>query len=114
MTAVKRVVIVGASGMVGGYALRCLLEDPAVGGVTSIGRRRLGVSHAKLNEILHADFADCSALAVALEGQDTAIFCLGTYTGAVQDANSAGSRWTTRPSSRASSAPAVPTRHSRS
>ena len=82
----QRVVIIGASGMVGGYALRCLLEDPAVGGVTSIGRRRLGVSHAKLNEILHADFADCSALAVALEGQDTAIFCLGTYTGAVQDA----------------------------
>jgi uncharacterized protein YbjT (DUF2867 family) len=82
----KRVVIIGASGMVGGYALRCLLEDPAVGGVTSIGRRTLGVSHPKLNEILHADFANCSALAVALEGQDTAIFCLGTYTGAVPDA----------------------------
>jgi uncharacterized protein YbjT (DUF2867 family) len=82
----KRVVIIGASGMVGGYALQCLLEDPAVGGVTSIGRRHLGVSHSKLNEILHADFADCSALAVALEGQDAAIFCLGTYTGAVPDA----------------------------
>ena len=82
----KRVVIIGASGMVGGYALRYLLEDPAVGGVTSIGRRHLGVSHPKLNEILHADFADCSALAVALEGQDAAIFCLGTYTGAVPDA----------------------------
>jgi len=82
----KRVVIIGASGMVGGYALRCLLEDPAVGGVTSIGRRRLGVSHPKLSEILHADFADCSALAVALEGQDAAIFCLGTYTGTVPDA----------------------------
>jgi uncharacterized protein YbjT (DUF2867 family) len=54
--------------------------------VTSIGRRHLGVSHAKLTEILHADFADCSALAVALEGQDAAIFCLGTYTGAVPDA----------------------------
>ena len=82
----KRVVIIGASGMVGGYALQCLLEDPAVRGVTSIGRRHLGVSHPKLNEILQADFADCSALAVALEGQDAAIFCLGTYTGAVPDA----------------------------
>jgi uncharacterized protein YbjT (DUF2867 family) len=86
VTAIKRVVIVGASGMVGGYALRYLLGDPAVGGVTSIGRRHLGVSHPKLNEILHADFANCSALAVALEGQDAAIFCLGTYTGAVPDA----------------------------
>jgi uncharacterized protein YbjT (DUF2867 family) len=82
----KRVIIVGASGMVGGYALRYLLDDPAVGTVTSVGRRHLGVSRPKLNEILHADFADCSALAVALEGQDAAIFCLGTYTGAVLDA----------------------------
>jgi uncharacterized protein YbjT (DUF2867 family) len=82
----KRVVIVGASGMVGGYALRYLLEDPAVGGVTSIGRRTLGVSHPKLTEILHSDFADCSALAGALSGQDAAVFCLGVYTGAVPDA----------------------------
>ena len=86
MTAVKRVVIVGASGMVGGYALRYLLEDAAVGGVTSIGRRNLGVSHPKLTEILHPDFADCSALAGALSGQEAALFCLGVYTGAVPDA----------------------------
>ena len=86
MTATKRVVIVGASGMVGGYALRYLLEDAAVGGVTSIGRRSLGVSHAKLTEILHPNFADCSALAGALSGQDAAVFCLGVYTGAVPDA----------------------------
>ena len=82
----KRVVIVGASGMVGGYALRYLLEDAAVGGVTSIGRRNLGVSHPKLTEILHPDFADCSALAGALSGQDAAVFCLGVYTGAVPEA----------------------------
>jgi uncharacterized protein YbjT (DUF2867 family) len=72
--------------MVGGYALRYLLEDAAVGGVTSIGRRSLGVSHAKLTEILLPDFADCSALAGALSGQDAAVFCLGVYTGAVPDA----------------------------
>jgi uncharacterized protein YbjT (DUF2867 family) len=86
VTAMQRVVIVGASGMVGGYAVRYLLEDPAVGSVTSIGRRNLGVSHPKLNEILHPDFADCSALAGALAHQDAAVFCLGTYTGAVPDA----------------------------
>ena len=85
MTAMKRVVVVGASGMVGGYALRYLLEDPAVGGVTSIGRRSLGVSHPKLTQILHSDFADCSPLADALTGHDAAVYCLGTYTGAVPD-----------------------------
>jgi len=81
-----RVVIVGATGMVGGYALRYALGSPAVGRVTAIGRKKLGISHAKLKEVLHQDFADCSALAEALSGQDAAIFCLGTYTGAVSDA----------------------------
>jgi uncharacterized protein YbjT (DUF2867 family) len=82
----KRLVIVGATGMVGGYALRYALDDSAVGTVTAIGRRKLGISHPKLKEVLHQDFADCSALAAPLSGQDAAIFCLGTYTGAVSDA----------------------------
>jgi uncharacterized protein YbjT (DUF2867 family) len=82
----KRVVIVGATGMVGGYALRYALEHPAIGCTTSIGRRELGISHQKLKEVLHRDFADCSALAEVLSGQDAAVFCLGTYTGTVPDA----------------------------
>src|SRR5450432_2652353 len=82
----KRLVIVGATGMVGGYALRYALDHPAVGQVTSIGRRKLGLSHPKLNQVLHPDLADCSALAGALSGQDAVIFCLGTYTGSVPDA----------------------------
>jgi uncharacterized protein YbjT (DUF2867 family) len=82
----KRLVIVGATGMVGGYALRYALDHPAVGSVTSIGRRKIGLSHSKLAEVLHRDFADCSALAETLSGQDAAIFCLGTYTGSVSDA----------------------------
>jgi uncharacterized protein YbjT (DUF2867 family) len=78
-------VIVGATGMVGGYALRYALDHPAVERVTAIGRRKLGISHSKLDEVVHRDFADCSALAEALSGQDAAVFCLGTYTGAVPD-----------------------------
>jgi len=82
----KRLVIVGASGMVGGYALRYALEHPAAGRVTSIGRRKLGISHPNLAEVVHRDFADCSTLSEPLSGQDAAIFCLGVYTGAVSDA----------------------------
>ena len=81
-----RLVIVGATGMVGGYALRYALENPAVGRVTAIGRKKVGISHPKLKEVLHRDFADCSALAETLSGQDAAVFCLGAYTGAVPDA----------------------------
>jgi len=82
----KRLVIVGATGMVGGYTVRYALEQAAVGSVTSIGRRKLGISHPKLKEVLHENFADCSGLAGALSGQEAAIFCLGTYTGTVPDA----------------------------
>jgi uncharacterized protein YbjT (DUF2867 family) len=80
-----RLVIVGPTGMVGAYALRYALDHPAVRRVTSIGRRKTGISHPKLDEILHRDFSDCSALAPALSGQDAAVFCLGTYTGTVTD-----------------------------
>ena len=81
-----RLVIVGATGMVGGYALRYALGHPAVERVISISRRKTGISHPKLDEVLHQDFSDCSELAQTLAGQDAAIFCLGTYTGAVTDA----------------------------
>jgi uncharacterized protein YbjT (DUF2867 family) len=85
-TSQKRLVIVGATGMVGGYALRYALDHPSVGVVTVVGRKKLNISHPKLKEVLHGDFADCSALAQPLSGQDAAIFCLGVYTGAVPDA----------------------------
>jgi uncharacterized protein YbjT (DUF2867 family) len=81
-----RIAIVGATGMVGGYALRYALDEPAVVRVTAIGRRKLGISHPKLDEVLHRDFADCSALAEPLSGQDAAVYCIGAYTGAVPDA----------------------------
>jgi uncharacterized protein YbjT (DUF2867 family) len=86
LIAPKRLVIVGATGMVGGYALRYALNQPVVGDVTAIVRRALAISHPKLKEVLHSDFADCSALAEALSGQDAVVFCLGTYTGSVSDA----------------------------
>jgi len=72
--------------MVGGYALRYALDHPDVGRVTAIGRRKLGLSHPKLDEVLHRDFADCSPLVETLSGQHAVIFCLGTYTGSVSDA----------------------------
>ena len=78
--------MVGATGMVGGYALRHALDNSAVGSVTSVGRKKQGISNTKLNEVLHQDFADCSVLAQTLTRQDAAVFCLGAYTGAVSEA----------------------------
>jgi uncharacterized protein YbjT (DUF2867 family) len=82
----RRLLLVGATGMVGGYALRYSFESATAGSVTAIVRRKLGISHPKLQEVLHGDFADCSSLSQVLSGQDAAVFCLGAYTGAVSDA----------------------------
>jgi len=85
-TSQKSLVLVGATGVVGGYALRCALDDDSVKAVTAIERRRLGISHPKLREVLHGDFGNCSTLSSALSRQDAVVFCLGTYTGAVSHA----------------------------
>jgi len=72
-----RMILTGASGMVGeGVLLECL-QDPAVEAVLVIGRRHCGITHPKLQEILHADFLDISSLADRLGGYHACFFCLG-------------------------------------
>jgi uncharacterized protein YbjT (DUF2867 family) len=85
MVGQNRLVIVGATGMVGGYALRYALDNSEVNCVTSIGRKKLGISHPKLEQVLHQNFADCSPLANILSNQNAVVYCLGTYTGSVSD-----------------------------
>ncbi len=81
----KKAIITGATGMVGGIALRICLDSPGVSEVTVVGRRSLGLTNAKLKEIILDDFLDYSRVADDLENQDVALFCLGAYTGAVPD-----------------------------
>ena len=54
-----RLVIVGATGMVGGYALRYALQNPAAGTVTVIGRKKFGIYPAFRvlfpNQVIRAD-----------------------------------------------------------
>jgi len=64
-------------------ALRYALDNSEVKSVTSIGCKK--ISHPKLKEVLHQNFADCSPLADALSNQDAVVYCLGTYTGSVSD-----------------------------
>ena len=81
----KRVILTGATGLVGGCALRICLADQAVARVTVIGRRSVGLEHAKLTEVLHESFQDYGSIAGSLGGHDVALYCLGVYTGAVPD-----------------------------
>ncbi len=72
-----RVIIFGASGMVGEGVLLTALADERVQSVLVIGRRTCGVAHPKLREILHADISDLRPLEEQLRGYDACYFCLG-------------------------------------
>ena len=72
-----RVIVTGASGMVGeGVVLTCL-ESPEISAVLVIGRRPCGINHPKLRELLHPDFFDISPVESSLAGYDACFFCLG-------------------------------------
>ena len=72
-----KVILFGATGMVGQGVLRECLVDPGVESVLSVARRPSGKQDAKLREILHADFFDYSAIESELTGYDACFFCLG-------------------------------------
>ncbi|MBR6976708.1 MAG: hypothetical protein IKH84_07395 [Ottowia sp.] len=79
-----RVLLLGASGMVGGEVLRACLAHGNVAQVTAIVRRPLTLEHPKLAQTVHSDFSDFSAL--DLRGFDTCFYCIGAYTGTLDDA----------------------------
>lgn len=72
-----KVIITGATGMVGkGVLLECLDND-AVTAVLVVNRRTVDVQHPKLTEIIHKDFFDLSPISEQLAGYDACFFCLG-------------------------------------
>jgi uncharacterized protein YbjT (DUF2867 family) len=72
-----KVILFGATGMVGQGVLRECLLDASVESVLAIGRNSTGQSNAKLREIKHSDFLDLSAISPQLAGYDACLFCLG-------------------------------------
>ncbi|MEU8318704.1 NAD(P)H-binding protein [Nonomuraea sp. NPDC048881] len=72
-----RVIIFGATGMVGRGVLRECLLDERVTAVLTVGRSPTGTVHPKLRELLHADLSDLSAVEGELAGYDACFFCLG-------------------------------------
>jgi uncharacterized protein YbjT (DUF2867 family) len=76
-----KVILFGATGMVGQGVLRECLGDPRVEAVLSVGRSATGETHPKLKEIIRSDFSalsDSSVLGAEFSGHDACFFCLGT------------------------------------
>lgn len=81
-----KVMIFGATGMVGQGVLReCLLDDD-VERVLTVGRAATGQTHDKLREIVHADLFDLSPVEDELRGWDACFFCLGVSAAGMSEA----------------------------
>ncbi|MFA6467306.1 MAG: NAD-dependent epimerase/dehydratase family protein [Bacteroidota bacterium] len=72
-----RTIIFGATGMVGEGVLHVALNHQQVESVLVIGRRPCGISHHKLQEIVHSDFYNFSSIETQLSGYNACYFCLG-------------------------------------
>ena len=72
-----KVILFGASGMVGQGALRELLNDADVEAVLAIGRSATGQHHAKLKELVQEDVTDLRMLEGELASYGACLFCLG-------------------------------------
>lgn len=72
-----KVIVTGASGMVGkGVLLECL-DHKDVTEVLSIGRKSIGIEHPKLKELIHKDFSEFDSVKDQLTSYDACYHCMG-------------------------------------
>ena len=82
-----KVILFGASGMVGGGILRECLEDSRVESILVVGRRPCGVADPKLRELLRPDLFDLDAVRDDLTGYEACFFCLGVSSSGMSEAD---------------------------
>lgn len=76
-----KVIITGATGMIGkGVLLECL-DHEDITEVLSISRKSVGINHPKLKELLHQDFSEFSSVSSDLRGFDACYACMGVSAG---------------------------------
>lgn len=82
-----RVMIFGATGMVGQGVLRECLHDPQVTAVLAVGRRATDMSHSKLTEHIRSDFYDWVDAETTLAGYNACFFTLGVSAAGMSEAD---------------------------
>jgi uncharacterized protein YbjT (DUF2867 family) len=81
-----KVILFGATGMVGQGVLRECLRADDVEVVLVIGRSSIHQTDPKLREIIHTDLADYTAIESQLAGYDACFFCLGVSAAGMTEA----------------------------
>jgi uncharacterized protein YbjT (DUF2867 family) len=82
-----KVILFGATGMVGKSVLRQCLLDPQVESVVSIGRSGADVSHPKLRDLVRPDLFAFDVEPSELAGYDAWFFCLGVSSVGMSEAD---------------------------
>lgn len=72
-----KIILTGATGMVGEGVLMECLENPAISEVLSVSRKPFGKKHTKLKEYLVPDFLAVDLNDENLKGFDACFFCAG-------------------------------------
>ena len=80
-----RVLLFGASGMVGQGVLRECLASPDVEEVVCVVRKPLGIKHDKLAELVQDDVTDLGAMAKKLPHFDACFFPLGVSSAGMKE-----------------------------
>ncbi len=81
-----KVIITGATGMVGkGILLECL-DHTEIEEVLSISRRPLGMEHPKLKELIHKDFSEFASVTDQLKGYDACYASMGVSSAGMDEA----------------------------
>src|SRR5438270_11436928 len=82
-----KVILFGATGMVGQGVLReCLLDD-GVEAVLAVGRSSTGRTDPKLRELVRGDLFDFGVAGADLQGYDACFFCLGVSSAGMSEAD---------------------------
>jgi uncharacterized protein YbjT (DUF2867 family) len=82
-----RVLIFGATGMVGQAALRESLRAADVTYVQTVGRTPTGQLDPRLNEVVHRDLYDYRSIEASLQRFDACFFCLGVSSAGMSEAD---------------------------
>lgn len=82
-----RVVITGATGMVGKSVLLECLDSPFIEQVLAVNRRPVGITHPKLREVLVDDLARVADIRDELKGYDACFFGMGVSAAGMREAD---------------------------
>ena len=81
-----KVIITGATGMVGEGVLHECLQSEQVESILVLSRKPCGISHSKLKEVLHDNFFNLSSVIDQLVNYNACFFCLGVSSVGMKEA----------------------------